>query len=366
MNMQRSDEEVQRPTAAWLDDEPIRTSEDDLLGRLPFARQVARILNSAGRRSPSTVVGLTGPWGSGKTSTVHLVRANLDDSISWRVQDVNPWGLNGAEAVVAEVLAAVTSALPKKRAKRARKAMSKYVAFATPLVGLAPYGGSAAKQVADVLAARLAGEQTLTGQAAEVEQELTQLAQPILVVIDDIDRLQPPELLALFKAVRLLGRLPHVHYLLSYDQRTITELITSTPIAQNNEDRAAAFMEKLINVRVDQPPTRPDQVKALYDSRMRTALTELSVELSQGAQLRINDEHQPLLAAMLREPRTIGRFFAQLYTYIPLLGPDEIDLSDFIGLSLIRTAVPSLYERVAVERHVLTGAEIVDWDSPMG
>ncbi|WP_328426548.1 KAP family NTPase [Micromonospora sp. NBC_00389] len=41
------------------------------------------------------------------------------------------------------------------------------------------------------------------------------LARPTLVVIDDVDRLQPEQLLAVFRAVRVLGLLPHVHYVLA-------------------------------------------------------------------------------------------------------------------------------------------------------
>ena len=50
--------------------------------------------------------------------------------------------------------------------------------------------------------------------------DLDGLDQPILVVIDDLDRLQPDELLLVFKLIRLVGRLPSVGYILAFDERT--------------------------------------------------------------------------------------------------------------------------------------------------
>ena len=42
-----------------------------------------------------------------------------------------------------------------------------------------------------------------------IDKLLGEKKQPVLIIIDDVDRLQPDELLALFKAVRVLGRLAY-------------------------------------------------------------------------------------------------------------------------------------------------------------
>lgn len=199
-------------SAQWLADDPIEHAEQDTLGREPFARQVAKILDEAAGSSSSIVVGLTGPWGSGKSSTVNLTLDMLSLDTG-QIRKVNPWGLSGADAVVAEVLVSIASGLPGRRAAKARKALGKYTAVASPLLSLIPTAGGIASGVADAAAARLSGDATLNEQADKRRTALLALKQPVLVVVDDVDRLQPAELMALFKAVRLLGRLPYVHYL---------------------------------------------------------------------------------------------------------------------------------------------------------
>lgn len=352
------------PGESWLVDEPIGTPAEDLLGRAPFAGRVSEVLDDAGRLASSTVLGLAGPWGSGKTSTIKLVLSHLGEP--WRVREVNPWGLRGAEEIVIEVLTSISSAFPEHRARKLRKSISTYARLASPLLSAVPVAGNAASSFATAVSMFLSSDHTVAEHAADVRAMLAAMKRPVLIVIDDIDRLQPLELLALFKTVRLLGRLPYVHYLLAYDDRTVRELIMATPIATNDPDRAAEFMEKVVSVRLDQPPTRPEQADALYEAQMRTLLTTCSVELTQRQQFRVRDEHRGLLRAILREPRTIGRFFAQLYTYLPLVGTADIDLPDYIALTLLRTSFPRVYEALSRDRKTLVGESLESYDNPLG
>ena len=78
-----------------IGDNPIQKSEDDVLGRTKVARSFAAQVVSMDA-SQGVVVGVLGPWGSGKTSFVNLAREqNLltDDRKlgAWSVE------LNGTE-----------------------------------------------------------------------------------------------------------------------------------------------------------------------------------------------------------------------------------------------------------------------------
>lgn len=59
-------------------DTPIKAREQDLIGRTPFAERLADILKSAAGPE-SLVIGLYGPWGSGKTSVINLVENALSE-----------------------------------------------------------------------------------------------------------------------------------------------------------------------------------------------------------------------------------------------------------------------------------------------
>lgn len=67
---------LDNPNLSLATDTPIKVREQDLIGRIPFAERLADILKSAAGPE-SLVIGLYGPWGSGKTSVINLVENAL-------------------------------------------------------------------------------------------------------------------------------------------------------------------------------------------------------------------------------------------------------------------------------------------------
>jgi len=60
----------------YFNDSPIETPSDDRYGITPFAVSLARSI--LGIKEPiGTTLALSGPWGSGKSSAVNLIRGEL-------------------------------------------------------------------------------------------------------------------------------------------------------------------------------------------------------------------------------------------------------------------------------------------------
>jgi len=333
---------------AWWADDPISTVAEEALGRGAFVDRLVAMLGEIGTHPSSTVLALVGPWGSGKTSTINLVLDKLDEE-RWGIARLNPWALGSAQAIVAELLGSIRSALPEK-AKSAREKLKAYAVYATPAIGLIPGAGSAATKAFELAAQRWLGEGTLQSHLEDLATELAGLERPVLVFVDDVDRLQPEELLALLRAIRVVGRLPNVHYAVAYDQLTLVDLVKSTSIAGGREDRALAFLEKIVTLRADQPVIRPGQSAALFNAGLAGLLTDLGADLGEEARRRLSDEWELLLSADLVEPRTINRYLAQLRVHLPIVGADEVDLVDFLVVTHLRATYPPVYRAVLADR----------------
>ena len=79
-------------------DHPIPDAGGDTLQRADLARSFARRVLAL-PASQGLVVGIFGPWGSGKTSFINLARATFLES-DVPVLDFNPWIFSDAEQLV--------------------------------------------------------------------------------------------------------------------------------------------------------------------------------------------------------------------------------------------------------------------------
>src|SRR3954447_20303879 len=89
-------------------DRPIVAEAEDLLGRGGFARMLAAEA-LAPAREEGFVIGLTGPWGSGKTSVLKLVEQALgEDAV---MVSFNPWLFSKGDELVVRFLAELAVSL---------------------------------------------------------------------------------------------------------------------------------------------------------------------------------------------------------------------------------------------------------------
>ncbi len=210
-------------------DNPIRRQEDDVLGRAIVARSFARQVLSLDARE-GIVVGVLGAWGYGKTSFINLARDEFDRA-GVPVLDFNPWMFSGAEQLVESFFVELAAQL-KMRPGLAEvgKGLEDYgEAFSgmgwLPLVG--PWierGRGATKILGKILQHRKEG---VSGRRAKLEKAVTDLSKPIVIVLDDIDRLSTSEIRDVFKLVRLTANFPNIIYIVAFDRNRVKEALAS-------------------------------------------------------------------------------------------------------------------------------------------
>ena len=84
----------------------------------------------------------------------------------------------------------------------------------------------------------------------------------------------------LFKAIRLVASFPGVYYLLAYDEQTVIDILTDTPIAGKDQGRAIAYLEKIVQVPLVLPPgDRYFSEKMLSDGLKQPGLAKRGVQL---------------------------------------------------------------------------------------
>ncbi|MCA0294109.1 MAG: KAP family NTPase [Actinobacteria bacterium] len=352
------------PASNLLGDDPRDGTErrPDELGREAFAIYLAELVGKVIEQSDSSVLALIGDWGSGKSSILELLRRKLgSDGSNWLLAEFNPWTYPDAQHLMRGFFTELLAAVPRAdRQKPVRETLGKLAQAVSPWGKLAGAFGVDGEAVLDASADALLGLTSASAAKRTAEEALRDLDHPILMVIDDLDRLTPDELLEVLKLVRLVGRLPHVYYLLAYDERTLLDVLRRTPIAGDDEGRARAYLEKIVQVRLDMPALRGTQRANLMNEGLNSILTANHVALTESDQQRLSDIYSEVLDRRLRTPRSINRFLGQVQaSYPPLHG--EVDFVDYFLVTWLRTQEPGVYALLHRERDALLGKVLTNW-----
>lgn len=362
-------------------DDSITTFSQDNLGREEFSRRIADRIRMAGT-GPSVVFGLAGAWGAGKTSVLNMIQLSLADAPEWTVVEFTPWAATDLDALTSEFYEAIASAMPSKgkKGKTARALLMSAVPVATSVAKVAvsnlidhKLGAGTVKKLGDAAAAATldevenhASEQPapapFRSQFAKMSEAIERTGAKVLVIVDDLDRLHSDELLVVMKAVRLLGRFPGVHYLLSYDRRTVLDLIKASDLAGADSDRARAYLEKIVQYPFELPPLQPAHSRREVTEQITRIATRFGCSLT-GTDARTGrtwnavDELVTLLTFLDNTTlRTIYRWCAQVDMLLTLLGPGHIDLLDAALITYLRLHHEQVYDRLPGWRAKLVGS----------
>ncbi|MBD8219565.1 AAA family ATPase [Microbacterium sp. CFBP 13617] len=335
----------------WLSDDPLPQLDDhEAFRRVHLVDHVLSVLGRLRHQSASSTIGLVGAWGSGKTTVLDELARRLSDreqtrqffGEEWSVAHFNPWLYSDPASLHAAFFAELKNAIPKERRwKEPRQALTTFGRKLTPLIatgqvfgynGVSAYGG-----LLDQIEPSTTARQKTTAEA------MRKLGRPVLMIIDDLDRLSAGELLHVFKLVRMVGRLPNVYYLLSYDERSLIDLLSKTDLVADAQGRRGLdYLEKMIQVRLDMPLLRDYEVDRVVSRALNDIVKRHQIGLEPAELSRLVNRFDGVMSSRLRTPRAAKRVFGQLDAFLSSVGR-EVDFGDFVVLTWLRTIEPGVY-----------------------
>lgn len=350
---------------SWLSDDPLRELDDEeLFGRTHLIERIIELLARVRAHSTSSTIGLVGAWGSGKTTVLEGLtrRIRTTDQTTakalgedWYVAEFNPWLYAGPLELHVGFFQTLRDAFPKNEQWANKKNwLLDFGKSAAPIAGLAGLigidGESIVRQLLD------SATDNLVEQRDKIAKELAKSGQPILIVVDDLDRLSAEELLHVFKLVRLVGRLPYVYYLLSYDEHTVVDLLAKTDLVAADDDRRALdYLEKIVQVRLDMPLLRYHEIDQVVQRAIDHIAAKHGVTVRPQQTRRLTDIFDEVLSHRLRTPRAIKRLFGQLDAFLGSIG-EEVSFDDFLMITWLRTMEPGVYGLIQKHKKELLGS----------
>lgn len=321
-------------------DEPIRQANEDALSRDRFAQSFARRVEDVDCSNHGVVVGVLGPWGSGKTSFVNLVRNHLGEA-DIPVLEFNPWMFSGTAELVDAFFVELSSQLKlHDRLRTVGKRLTEYgEAFGS--LGWLPWVGpwlSRAGSVSRILAKwTKRGPKGTALPRERLRTALDDLDRPLVIVLDDIDRLDSTEIRQVFKLIRLIANLPNVVYLVAFDRQRVEEALADDAVP------GRAYLEKILQVAVDLPQV-PTEV--LH----RQVFTALDDALSSVDHRRLDEQRWPdvfveVIHPLINNMRDVTRYANAVHWTVNEVG-DAIDIVDLLALEAVRVFMPDAFVRL--------------------
>ena len=228
-------------TYMFYSDKPIEKSREDLLNRATFSKQLASAIMSY-TQTDNFTVSLCGKWGCGKTSILNMVIEKIkEDSESLSpdkkpiIIKFNPWNYSDQSQLISQFFETILSELgnnqTNEKLKRVGEALQKYSSIFDytsyiPVVGkyLSPLKSvlsGIGEQVTDISKSN----ENLVNQKNLVINTLKDQNQKLIIVIDDIDRLNNKQIQLIFQLVNSLAGFPNMIYLLSFDKSIVARAL---------------------------------------------------------------------------------------------------------------------------------------------
>ena len=330
-------------------DNPILDPSEDRLDRAPLAASLATQILHGDASEEGLVVSVLGPWGSGKTSFINLLRHNLNAE-RVPVLDFNPWMFSGSEHLVqaffSELTAHVTLKLDLDDIGKLLDQYGDYL-FAAPFVG------SWAARLKLLLGMAGSWRRPQRSQIEvtrdKIRQALAQQKQPLVVVLDDLDRLTAEEVRDVFRLVRLTASFPNIVYVLTFDRHQVEAALEETGQA------GRAYLEKIVQLVFDLPEISHE---VLLDEL--TAAIDESLSGVDG--LEPFDDHMRdvwasvlyhIIMPLMRNLRDVRRYCLSVRGTVVDLA-DEICLPDLLGLEAVRIFLPDTFAQLRDSVDVIT------------
>ncbi|MCW5322829.1 hypothetical protein D5039_17250 [Verminephrobacter aporrectodeae subsp. tuberculatae] len=361
-----------------------RPAEKDSLGWSSFAENLARSLPLP-EGSESVVVGIEGTWGSGKSTFIEFIKrsllaqGNADPKASkpiivefnpWAMSEI-PWATSEIDALDEELITQISVEIGNHSGGKFLKVAenlllyagfissikwSKYIPkprnkFSEKLLeALGFISKKAQENIKECLS-----EIDLGKRKSDVIAGLAGLNRPLIIIIDDLDRLPPEGIRLIIKMIKTVLDFPRTLYLLAYDKSIVARALGS-----DNEEDGLQHLEKIVQAAYRIPVPSHQQLKQFAEEKISNLLTGLKITLRPFEE----PLYEPAIdqvARLSRHTRDIVRTTNRLLLILPVICK-EVNVADAIVFEALSQRFPksreilcphceSILEEISIPNH---------------
>ncbi|WP_352421863.1 P-loop NTPase fold protein [Proteiniphilum sp.] len=328
---------------------PVKKEEEDSYKRRQYAEIVAQKINDNFHKEGSFVIGITGNWGSGKTSFLNLIKLKLghpdvdnhdvgaaaDNNSGMNVIfEFKPWLSSSANNIITDFFAQLSKDVSGYIPNFTNQ-LTKYVDALSDLTATEPIFNNGLKVI------RRGLSESTVNRYEKIKEILEKSKLKTLIFVDDTDRLSEEEILELFRLVRNTANFPYLQFVITYDR---DYLIKTLKVANPEK-----YMEKIFNLEITLPTFDSGVIREFLWEEVNSKLINQAYkqaykDVIRGFLQSFEDEFP--VEKLIRTRRDVIRFTNAFIINIEALSKSlqEINILDLFKLELIRYRYPAYYD----------------------
>lgn len=336
-------------------DEPLTINEEnDLLNRNKFIDVIADKIKSTKTENSSFAIGIVAKWGYGKTTFIKTLLHKFDKEEAIKIE-LNVWKCNNNTQIIETLF------------KELRKSLKPYSftidnkleEYAVNLIkGTKSEHFNVFKNVLDLFVKDV----SLADQYESINREIKRINRRIIVVFDDLDRLDKREIYEVIRLIRNTANFSNTFFIAAYDRTYILNAIQDI-----NSYQTHYFLEKIFQLEFTLPPIADKILEEELERRLYTTLTEQDKggykKLKERGSMYLEYGNADLTSLFIHSIRDVVRFvnsFRLNYEFVK----NEVYFPDFFCLELIKYKHPEIFMVIYKEKDLFFTTK--DADSLLG
>src|SRR6202451_2641365 len=315
-------------------DDPIRDWNEDIIGRTAVVELLAEHVFLLG----TPVIALHGALGDGKSSVLNLLRNAMESKAI--VVSFNAWLPGGETTFAIDLFRDIATEcrkwiyVPQLR-KRA-------LVYARTISGSIPYFAG----LKEMLPA-----ESQRDEIEELRRALTRIPRPIVVLLDEMDRMQKEELLVVLKILRGIASIPNISFICAFSEADLRSRLAK------DDTLSYDYLEKFFPVTISLGAPDPELLGRLFQSKLTTALKQRGYLREQAEKTDftklLDHAWEASLSGLCTNFRKAGLLLNDIVSAArPIAG--EVNAFDLTAIESLRRFYPDVYRMVRKNSVFLT------------
>ena len=334
------------PKLVAAPERPITSFDEDELDRGGFVDRLCNaLINPKTGRATGVVIGITGDWGSGKSSVLNLLEQRIkrqDKYPSALIVRFDPWLVSGRDDLIAQFfseLVGTINGIPNiaERARQLAEQLASYGANVAPIGNLMTPGiGTALSGGLKAVERFIQRDQGLHAQRKELLEQLRSLDVPIVILVDELDRVEDRDIKLVAQLVRAVVDFPNISYVLAYDEARVVQAL-----GDGHPERGRSYLEKIVQFQIPLPIAFDDELKRLLLAEMTRLHSDMGLPDAWEEIERFEELLSILIPPLIQTPRDVKRLVGTFHVLEGMVR-GEVDWTDLLGYAGLVVKAPTI------------------------